>query len=144
MYEYTEIYCSSLLERYSVCMACTCTVFFCKNCCRTMHCRRLVNVCLEATLLADKSTVIRVTWMPNSRFCVQIIWNGSPAFPLMAQEGGSVDRVSYVRRFDEKAGGWLPEPLRTLWRWEEPQDGLVPKGCRVAFLPEIWSKIKTE
>jgi len=34
----------------------------------------------------------------------------------MAQEGGSVDRVSYVRRLDEEAGGWLPEPLGTLWR----------------------------
>jgi len=27
----------------------------------------------------------------------------------MAEEGGSVDRVSSVRRLFEKAGGWLPE-----------------------------------
>jgi hypothetical protein len=27
-------------------MACTCTFFFCKNYCRTVHCRRLVYVCL--------------------------------------------------------------------------------------------------
>ena len=36
---------------------------------------------------------------------MQIIWNPSPVIPLMAQEGGSVDRVSYVRRLDEEAGG---------------------------------------
>jgi hypothetical protein len=29
-----------------LCMACICTFFFCKNCCRTVHCRCLVSVCL--------------------------------------------------------------------------------------------------